>query len=539
MLIFRDANVDRRGVEVVRELVAELGNETAVLGALLRAAELECALEDLGALGVTIARQVTDHVADAWAGADSMGRARARDLLARLPVPEVLPTKRPEGYAFYNVHPGRVAEALDDVPRAALGRVRIVGVRTVGTSLSACVRAVLARRGAEVERMTVRPTGHPWARQLELGPRELELVARGKGATFVVADEGPGLSGSTFLAVAEALAGAGVSPAAIHLLSTNPIAAEHLRARDAVVRFAPYPKLTARPWVPPPGCVELSAGAWRSRLNVRQDLWPESWMTHERVKYLEPDERWLHKFSGLSPYMGGVLERAELLAAVGFSPQVKTSTQGFLAYRWLTRGGAPAPGDRGAELERATSYLAFRARELSAPASSTSALEAMTTLNLAEACGIDLPSNFGLACVAPVIADGRLRRHEWVRASNGTLLKTDAAEHGDDHFFPGPVDTAWDLAGLVTEWQLDEAETAAVQERYGMLTGDDVSRRLNSYVLAYCAFRLGVVRFAREQGDEAEQRRFRACERIYRTRLRAALPPVERRAFWSRCEENA
>ena len=36
-------------------------------------------------------------------------------------------------------------------------------------------------------------------------------------------------------------------------------------------------------------------------------------------------------------------------------------------------------------------------------------------------------------------------------------MKVDAAAHGDDHGFPGPVDVAWDLAGAVVEWELGGA----------------------------------------------------------------------------------
>ena len=43
--------------------------------------------------------------------------------------------------------------------------------------------------------------------------------------------------------------------------------------------------------------------------------------------------------------------------------------------------------------------------------------------------------------------------HAWLRDENGRLIKTNGSVHGDDHFFPGPCDIAWDLAGaFVSIW---------------------------------------------------------------------------------------
>ena len=89
----------------------------------------------------------------------------------------------PEGYAFYALHPALYASAAAHLPP---GDWRVIGIRSIGTSLSAVVAAAL---GAPPP-VTVRPTGHPFARELRLSA-ELEAEWAAHAGPFVVVDEGP------------------------------------------------------------------------------------------------------------------------------------------------------------------------------------------------------------------------------------------------------------------------------------------------------------------------------------------------------------
>jgi hypothetical protein len=91
----------------------------------------------------------------------------------------------------------------------------------------------------------------------------------------------------------------------------------------------------------------------------------------------------------------------------------------------------------------------------------------------------------------PVIADARMLPHEWLQTEDGRLLKLDGSTHGDDHFFPGPCDIAWDLAGMIVEWQMNSSQSAAFLDAYRRQSGDDVQQRIGDYVLAYAIFRMG------------------------------------------------
>ena len=76
----------------------------------------------------------------------------------------------------------------------------MLGVRSIGTSLSAVVAAVLGERGCDVATWTVRPHGHPFDRRLALGPGLAARLSERSDAELLVVDEGPGMSGSTFAA---------------------------------------------------------------------------------------------------------------------------------------------------------------------------------------------------------------------------------------------------------------------------------------------------------------------------------------------------
>jgi len=95
-----------------------------------------------------------------------------------------------------------------------------------------------------------------------------------------------------------------------------------------------------------------------------------------------------------------------------------------------------------------------------------------------------------------VIADGRMLPHEWLRTHDDSILKLDASTHGDDHFFPGPCDIAWDLAGTIVEWELNDLQSDAFLEAYRTASGDDAGSRISDYVRAYSIFRMALSKMA-------------------------------------------
>lgn len=189
----------------------------AARAALLAAGQLEQAFADrtpygLGSeLGPGLAEPITNAAALAFVAAcrPSRGgiveiRAPLRRALARL---EALgdcegpcQVKVPEGFAFYALFPEQYLHAARQWSSGhspGEGTVLVIGIRSIGTALSAVVQAVLSTQGYSTRRCTVRPTGPPFDRTATLPPG----AAQGAAWALLV-DEGPGLSGSSLASVA-------------------------------------------------------------------------------------------------------------------------------------------------------------------------------------------------------------------------------------------------------------------------------------------------------------------------------------------------
>jgi thiamine kinase-like enzyme len=120
-----------------------------------------------------------------------------------------------------------------------------------------------------------------------------------------------------------------------------------------------------------------------------------------------------------------------------------------------------------------------------------------------------------------------MQSHEWLLSKDGKLLKTDSGSHGDDHFFPGPTDIAWDLAGAIVEWQLNEQQTADLLYLYHRASGDNAAGRIDGFINAYAVFWLAYCLMAANatNGSEEQPRLQHAAEthRAVLTRMQARI----------------
>ncbi len=107
-----------------------------------------------------------------------------------------------EGTAFYALYPEAIALAARDL---GAGPFHVVGIRSIGTTLAVVAAAALEAGTPE----SLRPVGHPFLRRIEAHPARRDRLLAG-GGTVVVVDEGPGLSGSSFGAVADWLEAGGL-----------------------------------------------------------------------------------------------------------------------------------------------------------------------------------------------------------------------------------------------------------------------------------------------------------------------------------------
>ncbi|MCU1275426.1 MAG: hypothetical protein JWO48_2857, partial [Bryobacterales bacterium] len=158
-------------------------------------------------------REVSMMLARAFCGsACDLRISSALDTLCRSPLPQRVELSVPEGYAYYALYPEMYVEAARAWwAEAKPERVVVIGIRSIGTSLSAVVAASLERDGTRALRYTVRPRAHPFERCIALQPEFETELRQHADWHFAVVDEGPGLSGSSFGSVAEKLAELGVA----------------------------------------------------------------------------------------------------------------------------------------------------------------------------------------------------------------------------------------------------------------------------------------------------------------------------------------
>jgi hypothetical protein len=537
MLVFRQGRRVRSGPALLQALLALLQQAEAagtaappelLLQALLRCGELECGLADLDWPYAPVLAAATDAVAEALLGRSRhprLGEILAR--LRRLPLSGDITISTPEGFAYYALHPLHYAEVAGALPLSSASAA-VVGIRSIGTTLSAVLAAALRRRGLAAERITVRPGGHPFDRQTEFSEEQRRWLAaqRVRRAEFLVVDEGPGLSGSSLLSVGDALLQAGVARNSIALVCAAAPDPGRLRARDGARRWSEFRSYAARSraGAPADAAVDLGGGLWRRHLFDIACNWPGSWVNMERAKFLSRDGRRLFKFEGLGHYGSQAEERARALAEAGFGPGCENAGDGYVAYERQNAAAATRMELCPALLQRLAQYCAFRSSAFREPAAAGQELGAMAAWNLHEEFGVPYePHSFELEVKSPVIADGRMQPHEWLLTERG-MLKSDGASHGDDHFYPGPADIAWDLAGAIVEWDMGRDAADSLVRRYGELSGDRVQHRLPAWLQAYTAFRLGYCKMAAESlSGTAEEERLLRDYRRYRGRARANL----------------
>lgn len=485
--------------------------------------------------------------------------AEAFAALGATPLPENIRTKRAEGFAFYALYPESYLAAAETAGFAPERPVRVIGIRSIGAALGALVAA---GTGAPPP-ATVRPVGHPFRRGLSVSEKlETELLSD-RAAAFAVADEGPGLSGSSFGAVADFLEDRGVAPGRIHFFPSHGGApgpecgprhrARWAEARRHVVEFdaltlgaATRPEHRLSSWVsdlvgePDGPLEEVSGGGWRRLRHADEADWPPVNAQGERRKFLlrAGGATWLLRFAGLGREGERKLERARALHAAGFCNAVAGFRHGFLVERWI-EGSRPLDAD-GHDRERLAGhvgrYLGFRARGFPAGAgqgASLAELRAMARHNAGQAMGEEWARRVergteGLEGfehrLRRIETDNRLHAWEWLLLPDGRLLKADALDHHAAHDLVGCQDVAWDVAGAVCELGLkQELSTllAAVEGGAGRVVDPGLVALLTP---CYLAFQLGACAMAeRAAPDAGEAARLRAAAGRYAEALRRTL----------------
>ena len=251
--------------------------------------------------------------------------------------------------------------------------------------------------------------------------------------------------------------------------------------------------------------VWIGGGEWRRYLLARETRWPASWTSFERLKYLSESAAGgprIFKFLGLGHYGERVFEREALVAAAGFAPPPRMEHHGYVSYPLVSGRAMCAEDLSESVLARMAAYCAFRLQNFTAELSQMDSVQQMAEHNLKE-LQFEMPVK--LAMAHPVLPDARMAPHEWLLTSAGQMLKTDSGSHGDDHFFPGVTDIAWDLAGAIVEWKMELDQAEIFLEMYRRASGDNAAPRIAGFIQAYAVFRCAYCMMAANAMPHADE----------------------------------
>jgi hypothetical protein len=215
--------------------------------------------------------------------------------------------------------------------------------------------------------------------------------------------------------------------------------------------------------------------------------------------------------------------QAALLGEAGFSPGLQGFENGYGRYDFLHARPLDRTDLRQGLLGHMARYCAFRVANFPAPICNPNLLRDMAQANVRLEFGTDQPM-IEPPVERPVYADCRMQPHEWIQTLSGEVLKTDATGHGDAHLLPGPVDIAWDLAGLIVEWELSNDESSVLLREYSQSSGDDARTRIDSYLLLYSVFRMAFCRMgAASLGSTADGQKLRSAYRKHARKVSSLL----------------
>ncbi|KAB0264434.1 hypothetical protein [Microvirga brassicacearum] len=479
--------------------------------------------------------------------------------LASLDGTVAISCRKAEGYAFYALYPEAYLQAA---ACSGLGAdTQVIGIRSIGTGLAALVAAGI---GAEPP-VTVRPVGDPRCRELKIGAALAARLRMNPRRDFAVVDEGPGLTGSSFGAVADWLEANGVARHSIHFFPSHdndlgPRAskvhrslwgsvARHVVSAEDVLLRPPGECRSLAEWLEtllgPLDCPlrDISGGASRAERYASTEEWPASNIQQERRKYMARagGQSWLVKFAGLGELGEQKLQTGRLLHHAGFTPSIAGLRHGFLVEKWHEHAPSldQVSFDRDRLIERIGAYLGFRGRHLESAGSQGASLEALAHMavhNARMALGDSAADALaGVLCrwpelqhkVRPVDTDNRMHAWEWLIVDQ-QLIKTDALDHSTAHDLIGHQDIAWDVAGARIEFHLAPDETrrlcAIVEACSARVIDPDVLAYMQP---CYLAFQLGAFAMAADAISPGEERvRLQAMSCRYAALLEAQLKSV-------------
>lgn len=466
--------------------------------------------------------------------------------LKSMPLPQQISLNAPEGFVFYGLYPEVYMEAAQVFfQEKKPENVMVLGLRSIGTSLSALVGAQLQSEGCTVKSLTLRPRGHPFDRYLILDEQIKQIIQQSTAHYVLVVDEGPGLSGSSFGGALKALRNLEIPADRTVIFPSWLPSADRFISKDARSLWNDYKKYTGsfeNQWIlngkleknlQKEVICDISAGMWRTHFIENPSSFPPVHPHHERRKYLlgNGKNRWIAKFVGLGKYGTQYVVRADKLGEMGFTPQVNQLSSGFAVLQFIEGKILRSSDVNGELIDFVKNYLLMirKSMNCSLRVGYDQMLE-MIYVNIKEGLGEQwcrYMEKFGqntssLYEEAPLAIDGHMLPQDFLKTGTG-FMKVDHIEHHCDQFFHGSQNICWDIAGFCFEFELDKRKRAHFLENFVSIDSS-VFHRQPFFNIAYLAFRLGYVTLAADSlMGEPDATEFEKFKKKYSTMLKNEL----------------
>ncbi len=475
---------------------------------------------------------------------------KSLSILKQMQIPKEITVNVPEGFVFYGLYPEVYLEAASEfIKEKKPEKTMVIGLRSIGTVLSALIAAHLKNDGCVVKTFTLRPRGHPFNRFLILDEKISTMIKQSTGYYLLVVDEGPGLSGSSIGGTLSAIKNLNITSDRIVIFPSWLPSGDRFISENARILWNDYKKYIGsfeNQWIvngklernlqKKINC-EISAGMWRSRFIAETSDYPAVHPNHERRKYLLIDRSedkknyWIAKFVGLGKYGASNVSRAQKLAEMGFTPPIDKFYNGFAVMKFVEGKVIKKTDLDDSLIDFVKNYLLFIQKKMGASLQvSYDQMLEMIYINVKEGLGEKwckclekfTPETSSLYEEAAVAIDGHMMPHDFLKTSNG-IVKVDHIEHHSDQFFHGVQNICWDIAGFFVEFELDSRKREHFLEHFTSIDSF-VLKRQRFFDIAYLAFRLGYVSLAADSlRGEQDAGGFEKLKKKYCTMLKNEL----------------
>lgn len=341
-----------------------------------------------------------------------------------------------EGFAYYAVYPEQYRRAVDKYFLENKNDVVVIGLRNIGTALSAVVSSELIRNNINVKSFTLRPRGE-WYNRYQIFSQKLKtFIYENKNSNFLIVDEGPGKTGTSISGTIKELNKLGIT------------------FNNIIIFPSYYPDLS-----------KLDEVWSKCKIYVQLFNPIEENKKYEKIEKIEGknifdklkyklhynNDNYFCKFVGLGEYGIKAFDKAKIFYENDFSPEPLKLEDGFIYFKYIDNF---LKKDYIVEdfLIFAAKYYSFLIKKFKTiPSHSFNELDEIISYNLNEKIQRKFEEQYAIEI------DGLPELSSFCKIGN-KFYKTGNNNYPLRHTLPGNIDYHYDLAAFIIENKLSKEQ---------------------------------------------------------------------------------